>query len=73
MTTTKRRINISLGKETEKALVRIAKRDHVPLATKAEELVRVALETEEDVALGNLAEIRDTKNARYLPSDSVWG
>jgi len=72
MATTKKRINISLGKETEEALGRIAKRDQVPPATKAEELLRRALETEEDASLDALASERDTKNARYLSGDEVW-
>jgi hypothetical protein len=72
MATTKKRINISLGKETETALKQIAERDKVPVATKAEEMVRLALELEEDIVLGALAKKRDTKNAHYLASDEVW-
>ncbi len=73
MTTTKKRINISIGKETEKSLFRLAERDQVPPATKAEELLRLALETEEDVVFDTLAQARDKKAARYVKHGSVWG
>jgi len=73
MATLKKRINISLSKETEQALKLIASRDSVPVATKAEEMVRIALELEEDVSLGALAGRRDTKDATYVPGTEVWG
>lgn len=72
MATTKKRINISLGKDAEVALARIAKRDQVPVATKAEEMVRLALELEEDIVLGALASKRDTKDAAYLTAEQAW-
>jgi hypothetical protein len=73
MTTTKKRINISIGKETENSLLRLARRDQVPPATKAEELLRLALETEEDVLFAELAQARDTKTAKYVDHKAVWG
>lgn len=73
MTTTKKRINISIGKETEHNLLRLARRDQVPPATKAEELLRLALETEEDVVFATLAQSRDTKTAKYISHEEAWG
>lgn len=55
MATTKKRINITLSKSTEAFLSLIAKRDKVPQATKASELLDFALEIEEDRMLGDLA------------------
>ena len=72
MATTKKRINISIGKETESNLLRLARRDQVPPATKAEELLRLALETEEDVVFDTLAQARDKKTARYVSHHAVW-
>ena len=73
MATAKKRINISLAKDTETALKEIAKRDQVPVATKAEEMMRFGLELEEDIALGQFATERDTKDARYISHEEVWG
>jgi len=50
MSTTKQRINISLSTEVEEALVSLAERDQMPTATKAEDLMELALEQEEDKA-----------------------
>ena len=60
MTTTKKRINISISKELDSALIKLAKRDQVPQATKAEHLLRFALEMEEDNILNTIDMGRDT-------------
>ena len=72
MTTTKKRINISVSKELDDVLDRLAKRDQVPQATKAEHLLRMALEIEEDQVLDEIALKRDTGNARFLSHASAW-
>jgi len=72
MTTTKKRINISVSKELDNMLGRLAKRDQVPQATKAEHLLRMALEIEEDQILDEIAQRRDTSKARFLSHPSVW-
>ena len=73
MSTTKERINITTSKETRAILKEIAKRDRVPLATKAAELIDLALEIEEDIALGILSEERlSQKNIRWVPGSSAW-
>ncbi len=43
MPTTKKRINLTTDKDTEAILERIAKRDGVPMATKAAELIAFCL------------------------------
>jgi len=72
MATTKKRINISVSKELDDVLVRLAKRDQVPQATKAEHLLRMALEIEEDEVLDTVATKRDTGEARFLPHSLAW-
>jgi len=72
MATTKKRINISVSKEVDDALGRLAKRDQVPQATKAEHLLRMALEIEEDEVLDAIAAKRDTAKTRFVPHSSAW-
>ena len=72
MTTIKKRINITLAPEIEAAISEAALRDKVPQATKAAELLRLALEFEEDVVLDKLAAMRDAKKARYISHKNAW-
>lgn len=72
MTTTKKRINLSIGSDVEKMLSMLAKRDAVPQATKAAELLRLALEIEEDQVWAAVAEKRDTKGAHFISHEKAW-
>lgn len=72
MATTKKRINISVSDEISTVLARLAKRDQVPQATKAEHLIRIALEIEEDEALDTLALSRDTVSAKFVTHAKAW-
>ena len=72
MATTKQRINISVTDEAVAILERIARRDDVPVATKARELLELGLQIEEDDVLNAIAASRDTKGARYLGHRKVW-
>lgn len=72
MTTVKKRINLSIERDVEEMLKRIAKRDRVPQATKAAELLRLALEIEEDQIWAALAQKRDTKSARFVSHEKAW-
>ena len=72
MTTTKKRINISVSKELNNALLKLAKRDQVPQATKAEHLLRFALEIEEDDTLNIIAVGRDTSYAKFVSHKLAW-
>ena len=73
MSTVKRRINISLPREIDKTLGKLAKRDDMPEATKALDLIRLALEIEEDHYFQNIAERRMKGKVKWLPdSDKIW-
>lgn len=72
MPTTKKRINISLSPDLDIMLSRVAKRDKVPQATKAANLLAFALEIEEDIVLDRMANERDGRNARFLSHRQVW-
>lgn len=71
MPTTKTRINISVSKALEKELVLRAKRDSVPVATKARELIEESLEMEESQALIDLIKEREKHN-HFVSHESVW-
>jgi hypothetical protein len=72
MTTTKLRINITADKDIEEALVSSAKRSGVPTASKAVELLRIALELEEDLAWVKIIEQRTAKKVKLLSHENVW-
>ena len=72
MSTTKKRINISVSKELNDALSKLAKRDQMPQATKAEHLLRFALEIEEDDILNIIARERDTSSAKFASHKLAW-
>lgn len=72
MATLKKRVNISLASDIDRALTQLARRDKVPQATKAAELLRVGLEVEEDVLLDTVATERYKTNSTRLSHDQVW-
>ncbi|MEK7568850.1 MAG: hypothetical protein AAB497_01920 [Patescibacteria group bacterium] len=72
MTTIKKRINVSIESSIDEMLKRVAKRDCVPQATKAAELIRIALEIEEDQVWASVAEKRDNKSARFVSHEKAW-
>ena len=72
MPTIKKRINITISRDDDRALPLLALRDQKPEATKASELLRLALEIEEDRALGAIAARRDTPRAKFLTHRQVW-
>lgn len=72
MPTTKTRINVSLSADVERALIALAKRDQVPEATKAAELLRSALEIDEDVKLDVIARGRDSKKIKFVSHNLAW-
>ncbi len=72
MATTKPRLHISLSTEEEQFLNTLAKRDEVPRATKAAQLVRQAMEIEEDFALSQLAMERDVPGAKWMSEKDFW-
>ncbi len=72
MPTIKKRLNITLEPDVQIAIERIAKKERVPEATKAAELIRIALDLQEDYVLMALAEERDSSRARFISHDSFW-
>ena len=72
MSTTKKRINITTDSDIESALLKAAKRDHMPLAAKAADLLRLGLEIEEDLAFAKLADFRMSQKAKYISHDKAW-
>ncbi len=72
MPTLKRRLNLTLPKEIDDSLRFLADRDDVPQASKAVDLLKIALEIEEDFYFNAVAEKRDIKKARFLSHKDVW-
>ena len=73
MATTKTRINITTDPAVEGALRRAAKRDGMPVATKASELLAIGLELEEDLALATIATERaTTKRGEFIAHADAW-
>jgi hypothetical protein len=72
MATTKSRINISLPEEVKEALIKLAERDQMPAATKAEHLLEIGLELEEDQAWDKIASQRDTQDAGFLSHSQAF-
>ena len=64
---------MSLSKDEAEYLGVLAKRDQVPRAAKARQLLRSAMELEEDCWLSELAEKRDTSDVKRIPADEFWG
>jgi predicted DNA-binding ribbon-helix-helix protein len=74
MPTKNPRINVVLEEPLYAAIEQLAKRDNVSLSLKVRDLVKEALEVEEDRALSAFAEERDkTLNKSIaLKHDEVW-
>ena len=74
MATTKTRINISVSKTTRDILRALAKRDELPVATKAGDLIEEALELEEDRALEAIIQrrLKTRKKGRSYSHKEAW-
>lgn len=74
MPTKNPRINVVLEEPLYKSIKRLAKKDGVSLSLKVRDLVKEALEMEEDVALSVFAEARakSYKKTKALKHDEVW-
>ena len=68
----KQRINITAEPDLQAALFALAKRDSIPVTTKAEELIRLGLEIEEDIALMKIVTERTRVKTKYLTHAEVW-
>ena len=72
MATSKRRLNITLPKDLSIFLKKIALRDDVPEATKARELLEMAMELEEDAYFSVIADRRARKSAGWMSHKEFW-
>ena len=74
MPTKNPRINVVLEKPLYNNVERLAERDGVSLSLKVRDLVKEALEIEEDIGLAQLAETREKTFTRKksLKHDEVW-
>ena len=68
------RINVVLEKPLYQNVERIARKDGVSLSLKVRDLIREALEIEEDIALASVAEEREKTFTRRkaLSHNEVW-
>lgn len=75
MPTKNPRVNVVLEKPLYESLRRLAAKERVSLSLKVRDLVREALEAEEDVALAEFAEKRERtfRRSRGLTHKQVWG
>ncbi len=69
------RVNVVLERPVYDALGRLARREGASLSATARDLLREALETYEDIALGRLAEERERSldPSAALDHEVVWG
>ncbi len=74
MPTKNPRINVVLEEPLYATIERLAKRDRVSLSLKVRDLVKEALEVEEDIALSVFAEEREKtfRKTTALRHDEVW-
>lgn len=72
MPTVKPRINITADPAIEFALRRAARRDRIPVASKAAELIELALDLEEDIALSCVADLRVRKPVKFISHADAW-
>lgn len=56
----------------ENILAKLAKRDDVPQATKAMELIRIGIELEEDQVFDSIASERDTEKVKFVSHKKAW-
>jgi plasmid stability protein len=68
------RVNVLLDRASYDALGRLARHEGTSLSTKARDLLREALETHEDVAIGDIAAERERTpdRTKSLTHDAVW-
>lgn len=68
------RVNVVLEKPLYANVERLAKRDGVSMSLKVRDLLREALEIEEDIALAKFADTREKSfnRKKSLKHDEVW-
>ena len=73
MPTNKHRINLTVSDELDRTIQYLAERDESSASNKAIELIKRALEIEEDEALLTIANQRDQKNVKFISHKKAWG
>ncbi len=75
MPTNNPRVNVVLEKPLYETIRRLAEKEEVSLSLKIRDLVRLALETEEDMALAESAKEREKtfNRSRSLSHKQIWG
>ena len=61
-----------MSEDVDKAIAVLAERDRVPVATKAFDLIKQALQIEEDDVLNAVAEQREATGGTYISHDQAW-
>jgi hypothetical protein len=72
MATNKKRLNVTVDSELETIIEILAKRDQMSQSAKAVQLMKTAIELDEDEILNQLAESRDNKKAKFISHDQAW-
>ncbi len=74
MTTQNPRINVVLNNPLYQNVRFLAERDNVSLSAKVRDLLKEALEIQEDIALSEFAKKREKswKDSKVLTHDDVW-
>lgn len=72
MPTKKRRLNVTLKKDVALYLKEIALRDDVPEATKASQLIELAMEIDEDLYLSKIANERHKNMKGTISHKEFW-
>lgn len=72
MPTIKQRINLSVSGPVHRAVLTLAKRDRLPLATKVHNLLLQALELEEDLVFEKIAEERGNQKVKRVSHAQAW-
>ncbi len=74
MPTKNPRVNVVFEEPLYKSIKSLARRDGVSLSLKVRDLVKEALEIEEDIALATFAGKRETtfRRSKALKHDEVW-
>ena len=68
----KKRINISVSPEVNEVIHKLAERDSVTTTTKALELIKKAIQIEEDEVWEALVLKRDSRKAKYYSHQEAW-
>jgi len=72
MPTTKKRTNVTLPSDIDNTLTYLSKRDDVSKSTKVVQLIKIAIQLEEDEVWNSLAEARDKKGAKFISHKNAW-